>query len=107
MGNTCIDSWDTTNNNFYNIESLQRGVIFVAYTPPNNHVASTKSNLEIVKWWTSLNTRIVQAIPVCVVCNYLCYLNTEVHRTMGEIVGMATFVWNSRTKIHLGNPAEW
>ena len=102
--NACIDSYDASNNDFNNIESLQRGIIVVGY---HKCTASAKSNVETYRWRTSLYIRMAQAVPVRAVCFHMCYPNTEVYKFRGKIHGMISSVWNSRTKIHLGNPVEW
>ena len=107
--NACIDSCDTTNTDFNNIESLQKGFVYlkVPHFPSNNYIASAKSDLKRAREVASAYTRIAQAVPVRVVCMHLCFPNTEVYKIVGKIVGMACSVFNSRTKIHLGNPVEW
>ena len=102
--NACIHSFDTTNNDLNNIESLQKGVIGVAY---NKCIASAKTNLETYRRQTLSAARMVQAVPVRVICAHLCYPNTEVYKIVGKIFGMTNSVFNSRTKIHLGNSVEW
>ena len=55
-----------------------------------------------------LNQGIIAVIvPVRLTCIHLCLPNTQVYRITGKIIGMALAAWNSRTKIHLGNPIEW
>ena len=105
--NTCIDSCDTTHNDFSNLESLQKGVIYVTCFPLNNYISSTKSNLEIYRVRLSSCLKVIQAVSVCVVCIHLCYPNTEVSKIRGKVIGMVSSVWNSRIQIHLGNPIEW
>mmetsp|Transcript_39887 Transcript_39887/g.44550 ORF Transcript_39887/g.44550 Transcript_39887/m.44550 type:complete len:614 (-) Transcript_39887:459-2300(-) len=105
--NTCIDSCDTTNNDFNNIESLQKGVILITYVPPNNFIASAQSNLEIHRVRLSSLARILQCVPIRIVSIHLCYPNTEAYKIKGKIFSMVSSVWNTRAKIHLGNPVEW
>ena len=100
--NACIDSCDITNNDFNNIESLRKGFIYlnVGFISSNNNIASAKCR-------ASSSVRMVQAVPIRLVCIHLCYPNTELYKIRGKVVGMIASVFNSRTKIHLGNPIEW
>ena len=48
-----------------------------------------------------------KAIPIRMVCIHLCVPNIDVYRIMKKVVSMENTVWNSRTKIHIGNSDEW
>ena len=100
--NACIDSFDTTNNDFDNIESLRRGLVIVSFINLN-HYMGAKMVYRIV----TLNAKIAQTVPIRLVCVHICYPNTEVYKVRGKVVGMVTSVLNSRIKIHLGNLVEW
>ena len=107
MLNACIDSFDTTTNDLNNIECLRKGYVIVSCVPLNSYIGLTKSNLELQRTLISTKRMIVQAVPIRMVSVHLCYPNTEVYRIVGKVASMASSIWNSRTKIHFGNPIEW
>jgi len=104
--NACVGGCDTTNNDFNNIECHRKGLIIISFVHLNSDTVS-KFNLKLIKDKLSAQMMIAQAIPIRMVGNHVCYPNTQAYRVRGKVVGMANSVWNSRTKIHLGNPIEW
>jgi len=105
--NACIDSSDTTNNDFNNIECLRKGLIIVSCVPSNSYIASTESNKEIQRVRLSSKARVTKIVPIRLACVHMCYPNTQMYRFNGRVFGLVASFLNSRTKIHLGNPVEW
>jgi len=104
--NACVGGYDTTDNDFNNIECHQKGVVIVYFPSWHHGIETAKSKLQKTK--NQVQRMVVQIVPIRVVCVHLCFPNTQVYRVYGKVAAMTLPAWKlPRIKIHLGTPVEW
>ena len=108
---------DTTNNDINNVESQRKGTVVIVF-PSSQHVypqhefvynkseVPEASQFKFSRDRASVNALVASVIPMRFAALHICLPDKPLFKVVTSIFGIVLSAWNSRTKIHLGNPLE-
>lgn len=102
---------DTSTHDLNNVESQRKGTIVVIFPSSTLHVYSDgdvaePSQKKFLRDRVTANAIVAKVTPMRLAAIHVCLPNKPVYHIVSHLYGMVLAKWNSRTKIHLGNPLE-